>query len=374
MIRQRRYHGLKLLSILIDTLPAAGTQSVWSKRLPQTTVRPRDNVQMKDVAERAGVSITTVSHVLNGSRFVAVDTSDRVLRAAADLKYYRNVPARLLRRGRSDSLGLIISDIENPFFPELIKTFERAALEGGFEVLLATTNYDPGQSRKAVRRMIENKVRGVAVMTSQLDDSLVDELVANDVPIVRLDSGEVRRARSNIRVDYSHGAQQAVAHLKEFGHTRLAVIAGPPNRISAECYRKALLDATAAAGLAPPVMLEGNNQVDGGAAGVRALLVRRDIPTAILCGNDMAAIGAMQELSAAGVPVPAGMAVIGSDDIALARFTNPPLTTVRIPRDRLGIQAFEALRRLQKNKQQRGAAFELQTELVARGSTGPAAS
>jgi DNA-binding LacI/PurR family transcriptional regulator len=350
----------------------AGAQSVWSKRLPQSNVKSREVVQMKDVAERARVSVTTVSHVLNGSRFVASDTRDRVLRAASELNYYRNVSARLLRRGRSDSLGLIISDIENPFFPELIKTFEQAALADGFEVLLATTNYDPEQSRKAVRRMIENKVIGVAVMTSQLDDSLIEELVANEVPIVRLDSRDVRRARSTIRVDYSHGAQHAVAHLEELGHTRLALIAGPQNRVSAAAYREALLGAVAAAGMALPVIIEGNNQVGGGAAGVRSLLARRDVPTAILCGNDMAALGAMQELQEAGVKVPADMSVVGSDDIALARFANPPLTTVRIPRDRLGIQAFEALRRLQKNKQQRGAAFELQTELIVRRSTGTA--
>ncbi|MBV8864608.1 MAG: LacI family DNA-binding transcriptional regulator, partial [Acidobacteriaceae bacterium] len=131
---------------------------------------------MNDVARRAGVSITTVSHVLNETRPVAEKTRARVLRAAAELNYYKNTSARLLVRGQSDLLGLIISDIENPFFPELIKSFERACAAERMEVLLCATNYDRNQAKTASRRMLENRVRGVAVMTSQFDRELEAQL------------------------------------------------------------------------------------------------------------------------------------------------------------------------------------------------------
>ena len=173
---------------------------------------------MSDVATRAQVSVTTVSHVLNGTRVVAASTRQRVLAAIDDLKYYKNAPARLLARGRSDSLGLIISDIENPFFPELIKSFERACLEKHLEVILCTTNYDSRQAQSAVRRMIEAKVRGVAVMTSQLDAERIAELATSDTPVALLDAPPARRGRGNVKIDYTRGAREAVGHLRGLGH------------------------------------------------------------------------------------------------------------------------------------------------------------
>ena len=124
--------------------------------------------RMKDVAERAGVSVTTVSHVVNKTRQVAPETRRRVLEVIRDTNFYKNVHARRLARGGSDFFGLIVSDIGNPFFPEIIKSFETAALDRGFDLLLCNTNYDPHRTQAAVRKMIENKVRGVAVMTSEL--------------------------------------------------------------------------------------------------------------------------------------------------------------------------------------------------------------
>src|SRR5579862_2544017 len=169
-------------------------------------------VQMKDVARKARVSVTTVSHVVNETRHVAPASRDRVLAAMKELNYYQNASARRLARGHSDTFGLIVSDIENPFFPELIKAFESAARKEAFDVLLGTTNYDPLQARRAVSRMIENRVRGVAVMTTNLDAALIDDLVANDIAVVRLDAARVRKARSNIRVDYDTGAATVIRH------------------------------------------------------------------------------------------------------------------------------------------------------------------
>ena len=329
-------------------------------------------VQMKDVARRAGVSVTTVSHVINETRPVAEATRETVLRVMREMNYYKNASARLLARGRSDAFGLLISDIENPFFPELIKSFEIAAMNQGFDLLLGTTNYDPRQARRAVGRMIESKVRGVAVMTTGLDPAFIDELMAQDIPVVLLDSSRPKRGRGNIRVDYSRGAAEAARHLHSLGHREIAFITGPRNRASAVHYRAALQAALAEAGLPEPLMIEGLNTVESGSEAARVLLARPDFPTVIFCGNDLCAIGAMHALSEAGLRVPADVSIIGSDDVLLARYANPPMTTVRIPRDELGRMAFGALEKMLRSKVRYVGEYVLESSLVVRQSTAAA--
>ena len=137
--------------------------------------------RMREVADRAGVSVTTVSHVLNRTRFVSPETRKRVQQAIRELRFYKDAHARRLASGRSDFFGLIVSDITNPFFPELIRGFESAALGRRFDTLLCDTNYDPRRAESGVRMMIENKVRGVAIMTSELAPHLIEDLTANHV-------------------------------------------------------------------------------------------------------------------------------------------------------------------------------------------------
>ena len=329
-------------------------------------------IRMSDVAKRARVSVTTVSHAINSTRPVAEETRDRILKAARELNYYRNASARLLVRGRGDSFGLIISDIENPFFPELIKAFQLAARESGFDVLLCITNYDSEEARKAVQRMMENRVLGVALMTSQFEADLIDELVNNDTPAVRLDSGLAKRSVSDIRLDYSRGAGQAIAHLQQLGHRRLAFVTGPQSRVSAVTYTNAILTAMVSSGLPEPQLVEGNNRVEGGADATRKLLLNNSRPSAILCGNDLAAVGALQVIQEAGLRVPEDISVIGCDDIAFARHTTPALTTVRIPRDELGRHAFFSLLKMHNSKTRRSVKLTVETELVIRRSTGRA--
>ena len=326
---------------------------------------------IREVARQAGVSITTVSHVLNNTRPVAPQTRRRVLLAVHDLGYQANAPARLLARGKSDTYGLIISDIENPFFPELVKSFELAALRKGGDILLGTTNYDPEQARRTVRRLIGNSVCGVAVMTSQIDPSLVEELLARAIPAVLLDGPRTGPGLGTIRVDYSRGVGEAVRHLRSLGHRRAAVLAGPSSRLSAIHYREACLEALRREDFPDPLLLEGDNRIEGGAAAVRALLERPPLPTALLCGNDLMAIGAMQALRAAGLRCPENLSIIGSDDIPFAQYCHPPLTTVRVPRHRLGEMAFEALNVMIPAPAKTGPELGLETLLVPRASTAP---
>lgn len=159
----------------------------------------------------------TSLRVLYWSGF-ASQTRERVLRAAAELNYYKNTSARLLVRGRSDLLGLIISDVENPFYPELIKSFERACATERMEVLLCATNYDRGQAANALRRMLENRVQGVAVMTSQFDRELEAHLTEKKVPLVLLGSPPARKYRSNIALNYQKGLAEAIGYLSRLGH------------------------------------------------------------------------------------------------------------------------------------------------------------
>lgn len=331
-------------------------------------------VQMKDVAARAGVSISTVSHVVNNTRPVADETRDRVLEIMRELNYYKNVSGRRLARGRSDAFGLIISDIENPFFPELIKNFEQAAVEVGFDVFLSTTNYDSKHAENAVRRMIENKVQGVAVMTSQIDSARIHELLANDIPVVLLDGGGVSRGRSNVRVDYSRGAQEVAEYLRNMGHERIAFITGPQNRTSARTYKQAVMTALETNRMHTARCVEGNHTIEGGRAAMLSLLAEKDVPSAVLCGNDLTALGAIRALAESGIPVPSQFSIIGADDISYARYANPPLTTVRVARDQVGKMAFLALQRLVRTRRRAGAEYVVETHLVIRGSSCAASS
>ncbi|HUT57194.1 MAG TPA: LacI family DNA-binding transcriptional regulator, partial [Phycisphaerae bacterium] len=299
--------------------------------------------RMKDVADRAGISVTTVSHVLNKTRHVAPETRQRVLEVIRELGFYKNAHARRLARGHSDFYGLIVSDIRNPFFPEVITSFESAALERGFDLLLCNTNYDPARTQAAVRKMIENKVRGVAVMTSELPRDLAADLAAHQVAVVFLDMGSVEPYISNIRVDYARGIRQAIDYLFELGHRDFAFIAGPQNLRSAVVRREAFLAALHRRRIPDYRVIEGNHKVDGAVTAVRALLAEPKLATAILCSNDLTAIGALSTLQQAGCQVPRDVSVVGFDDIDFASLAYPPLTTISLPRDRLGQLAFEAL-------------------------------
>lgn len=322
---------------------------------------------MKDVADRAGVSESTVSHVINKTRYVSPEIQERVLRVMAEMNFHGNAHARRLARGHSDFLGLIISDIENPFFAGLIKAFETEAVRNGYEVLLCTTNYDQARAENSFRRMIENKTPGVAVMTSRVESKWSGVLEANAIASIFLDSGALGPLASDVRLNYKKGAFEAVNYLYNLGHREFALIAGPQERPSHAAYRKAVGDALGQLGLEPGV-IEGENNVESGERAVQRLLTGRGFPTAILCSNDLTAIGAMRALVRAGIHVPAEVSVVGADDIPFSALTQPPLTTVRIPREKLGSLACEALLETIRTKRP-GREYVLDTELVIREST-----
>jgi LacI family transcriptional regulator len=325
------------------------------------------------VARKAGVSTATVSRAMNGLDCVRPETAKRVWEAVRALQYYPNAHARTLGSGRSRTLGLIISDICNPFFPDLVKSFEAVAMERGYEALLTNTNYDPKRMKSCVRRMLERRVEGVAIMTSEMDKEMLEELSSRGVPVVFLDAGKVENRISNIRVRYSQGIGEALDHLYALGHRRIGFLSGPSNLGSARTRRSAFLKGIRKHGIAeePELVQEGVHRIEGGEAATERLLALARPPSALLASNDLMAIGAMRAIGRHGLRVPEDVSVVGFDDIELGQLTVPALTTIRLSRSELGEKAFRALFRVLESEKEKGAEYTVETHLVIRQSTGP---
>ncbi|HEU4387537.1 MAG TPA: LacI family DNA-binding transcriptional regulator [Blastocatellia bacterium] len=331
-------------------------------------------MRIKDVAKEAGVSTATVSHVINNTRRVSDATRERVLRAVERCNYYPNAQARTLASGRSNMLGLLVSDISNPFFPEIVKSVQEAASQRGYDVILADTSYDARRTSSCVRRMIERQVAGVALMTSELDPNLVDNLGRREVSVVFLDLGSAGGRMSTLMVDYEMGIEQAIRHLVELNHERIAYIGGPAGLFSAErrlqAFQRSFALHLPSAGI-PPVY-EGDFHVDGAKRAAARMLSQPEYPSAVVVANDLMALGVMRECRRAGLAIPRDISIVGFDDIAFAALADPPLTTVRLSREELGSSAVELLLKTIENPEQTGLEVRISTNLVIRGSTSSA--
>lgn len=329
-------------------------------------------MRIKDVALEAGVSTATVSHVINRTKHVTDATRQKVLRVIKKHHYHPNAHARTLASGRSNMIGLLVSDIANPFFPELVKSIEAAAFEYGFNILLFNTNYDAQRAADYVRRLIELKVAGVVLVTTELDPFLIDELEREEVRVVFHNVGTPGKYMSNILVDYTGGIEESVHYLVSLGHRKIAHIAGPNHFRTAVTRRQAFLDSMARhlPGEPLPPIYEGDFKFEGGQRAAREMLAA-ELPTAVVVANDMMAFGAMHEFRALGLMVPQDISVVGFDDIAFAALSQPPLTTVNSPRLELGRKAIEALMMTITHPSQPGMEICLSTHLVTRESCGP---
>jgi len=312
-----------------------------------------------------------VSRTLNQSGTVRPETARKVWRVAAELNYYPNSHARALVSGRSRLLGLIVSDITNPFFPELVHSFEALATQQGYDLILTSTGYQTGRMIGCVRRMLERKVDGVAIMTSEMDLGLIKELARRGVPLVFMDVGRVGPRMSHVLIDYAHGIRQAVDHVLALGHKRVGFITGPLDLHSARTRRQAFLDGLRKHALKadPKFIREGTHTAEGGQHAMTFLLRGPKRPTAVICSNDWTAIGALHAIDAAGLRVPEDISVVGFDDIPLARYLSPPLTSVRMSAGDVGSTAFEALFRLIGGERLEGDIYQVPTTLVVRAST-----
>ena len=324
-------------------------------------------VTIKEVARKAGVSTATVSYVLNDARKVRPETQKRVLVAARRLGYTPNTAARSLAAGRSSTLGLVVPDIGNPFFPEIIRAFQESANLSGLEAVVMNTGYDAQRTRGVIERLVSLQVPGAAFFTTQVDSGIKEALAARNIAAVYMDYGQPAHGISSIAVNYRQGMLEAIAHLHDLGHRRIGLIGGPSNGAAAQRRKAAFLEGLETNGLEGRA-IDSDFSVQGGYFSCSKLLASYDC-TAVIAANDLMAIGALHLAYDRQIAVPARLSLIGFDDITFAQFTQPALTTVAVPRAEIGRVAFESLSALMKKPGTAGEAHEIPTHLVVRQTT-----
>jgi LacI family transcriptional regulator len=300
---------------------------------------------IKDVALHAGVSVTTVSHVVNATRFVSKSASQRVNDAISELKYVPSALARSLKNNRTHTIGMMIPNCSNPFFAELIRGIEDTCFAANFNVILCNSDDDSNKQRKYIRVLKEKQVDGLIVFSSGGDSELSNLLREIEMPQILLDR-EVDHVNADlVEVDHEAGAWIATRHLIDLGHRRIACITGPlelaPARQRLFGYRRALSEA--GFGITPAWEIDGGFTSEMGYTAMQRMLVLGQTPTAVFASNDLMAIGAICAATAHGLKVPTDISVIGFDDIALAAYSSPPLTTVVQPKHQLGSMAARLL-------------------------------
>lgn len=333
-------------------------------------------MDIQEVAKRAKVSTATVSRVLNRSLKVRPITAKRVQRVIDELNYVPNTSARYLRVGRTKLFGLIVSDIKNPFFPDLIDRFEALSGNHGIDMVFTHTNYDLNRLDHCLRRLVERNVDGIAVMTSEVEVSALERVKRRKTPLVLLNQIELDKTFHNIHVDYSKGFEEAVGHLKTLGHTRIGFLSGPQNLSSAQRRHVAFVAKMTQCGLKVrgDLVAVGTMDVEGGYAAMQKLLDRPRRPTAVLSTNDLMALGALQAAQKNQLAVPRDISIIGFDDLPICRMITPPLTTIALPREQIAECAFAILLKASTpGTKAKFATHSITTELKIRESTGPAA-
>jgi LacI family transcriptional regulator len=324
---------------------------------------------LQDVAERAGVSTATVSRVLNNIGVVKPATKAKVLQAVEELKYYPNIHARALAGGTTKTLGLIVSNLENPFFLDVFRSLEGEAREKGYEVLIANTDYDPERLVSAVQLMLGRRVAGLALIVSEIAPHLLEELSERKVRTVVYDVGSPRPNIMSVKTHYRRAMQRVVEYLFSMGHRRMAFVGhhtslGPLNE-----RNQAFVEAVKRYGAQVEWRtVASEDGYDGGREAVRELVDSGFGPTAIVCVNDFMAVGVLRQLRDYGLRVPEDVSVTGFDNISLAEMIAPSLTTLHLPCDMLGRKIFALL--TEKGDAARETVID--PELVLRESTGPA--
>ncbi|MGH9582952.1 MAG: LacI family DNA-binding transcriptional regulator [Bryobacteraceae bacterium] len=330
-------------------------------------------MKLEEVAERAKVSTATVSRVLNDVGPVKKSTRARVLKAAEELKYHPNLHARTLAGGKSRTIGLIVSNMENPFFVDIYKTAERLARANGFEVVLANTDYRSEYLASEIRLMLGRRVKGLALVISEMDQALIQELSDSSVPVVFYDVGAPKHNLSNIAVNYAKWIERVVNYLYDLGHRRMAFISHHPNLGPLSVRERAFRDFVEKN--APAIRWKiavSSDSLEGGREATREILASGFDPTAIISVNDFMALGALYELRQAGLRVPEDVSITGFDNIRLSEICSPPLTTLHIDRERIGRLMFQMLTEMPPSPEACRRKVVLEPEFVLRESTGPA--
>jgi LacI family transcriptional regulator len=332
-------------------------------------------MNLDEVAKLAGVSTATVSRVLNNVSVVSNETRAKVLRAVKELNYHPNLHAKSLAGRKTDTLGIIVSNLENPFFFDIFHALEASAHEGGYEVLISNTDYLPAQLLRSVRTMIGRRVDGLALVVSEMESQILTELAQYRSPVVFYDVGTPGENIARIRVNYRKGIEELVGYLHELGHRRLAFVGHHSSLSPTNEREQAFVEAASQLGCETTWRTVANQDgLEGGRRAAAELLGGDFAPTAIVCVNDLMAVGVLRELRARGLLVPHDVSVTGFDNIELADFSDPPLTTMNIPRRYIGQLMFSLLVPEGQGNNPPAGDTVLMPELILRASTGPAPS
>ncbi len=339
-------------------------------------------VTMAQIAQSLGVSVQTVSAVVNAKPGISTDTQRRVQEAIARLNYQPNQQARSLRGVRMKTLGVIIPSITNPYFPEFVKGIEDEARSNGYSILLCNTDEELGHLLEYFSLISTNKVSGIICALAIAGDWLADpeverrirKFAADGVSVVLSDSTDRDLPLSSVVVDSTAAIDAAARHLVALGHRRVGLIS-PPRGLAVSTERiNAFSRAFAGAGypLDDELVVPGDFEIEGGARATRQLMSMPEPPTAIIAANDVAAFGAISELSKLGVSVPHDVSVLGFDDIAFARVYQPALTTIAQPIYALGQESFKLAIAEPVSREGRGPNVKLEAQFMPRSSTAKA--
>lgn len=328
---------------------------------------PRNPVTIYDVASAAGVAPSTVSRTFARPGRVNADTAAHVRRIAEELGYRANPIMQALNASSTRLLAVMVSDIANPFYAQLVRGAQIAAGDAGYEILLADTRESGVRERASLERLLP-VVQGLVIGSSRMPDSAL-RTIAKQKPLVVLNR-ELRDVPSVV-ADHTGGVQQAINLLTGLGHDSVVYVAGPEASWPDGVRSRAVRDLSAQSGLHTHKVGPFLPTVEGGLAAAQQLLLAR-VPTAIIAYNDLMAIGVIHGLIRAGVKVPERVSVIGFDDILTARLVTPPLTTVAAPMRQMGVTAINNVNAIINGAQPRGGqALVMPVKLRVRGSTGP---
>jgi LacI family transcriptional regulator len=328
---------------------------------------------MRDVAERAGVSVTTVSHVINETRPVSDELRQRVLAAIDELGYQPNVLARSLRRGETHTIGMIVPDSANPFFAELARGIEDTSFAHGYNLILCNSDGDLDKELIYADVLTEKQVDGILFVAAGVSTDHIRALQERRIPVVIVDREIPDVSVDQVLTDNARGGWLATRHLLELGHRCIGCITGPsdvtPSAERVTGYRQALSEGGIPVN--EVLIVKGDFQYGSGYRAARQILARDDPPTAIFTCNDLMAVGAISAAVEMGRQVPVNLSVVGFDDVRLASFANPPLTTIVQPKYEMGVLATTMLLERMRNHDIPPRRRLLDTSLLIRQSTAP---
>ncbi|OPH53686.1 substrate-binding domain-containing protein [Vibrio campbellii] len=327
---------------------------------------------MKDIAKLAGVSTSTVSHVINKTRFVSEEISERVNNAAKELNYYApSALARSLKVNRTKTIGMLVTTSTNPFFGEVVKGVERSCYHKGYSLILCNTEGDNERMRESINTLLQKRVDGLILMCSSLEGERIDVFERYpDIPVVVMDWGPMLFTSDKIQDNSLRGGYLAAKYLIDCGHKEVGCITGPLIKHQAqmryEGYKRAMLEAELE--FNANWIVESDFECEGGYQAFKKMVERGSLPSSIFVSNDMMAMGVINAANELGIQIPEQLSIIGYDDIHIAKFMSPSLTTIHQPKYRLGQAAVETLLRKLDEKSDEAQVVQLEPTLVERKS------